>query len=102
LGAGGLPIGNGSKGRIGYIGNSTLSDAANVAQLSFADIDITLTQKAGATDDPLLGQDVLFMIDQGTQVKLLAFLGTNWAYIETTYQDKRCRAFIPRTALTKE
>jgi hypothetical protein len=95
----GYPIGNGSRGRIGYIDDSTLADADNVAQIAFTDIKLTLTKKANATDDPLRGKTKLFELPKAAEVMLLAFLGDDWAYVETTYKDKPCRAFIPRTAL---
>ena len=98
----GYKIGNGSKGRIGYIANTTLADAANVAQLGFADISMKLTKNAKATDDPLNGQTKLFDIKKDASVKLLAFLGTDWAYVETEYKSKVCRVFIPRAALIAE
>lgn len=98
----GYSIGNGSRGRIGYIGIDTLNDAENVAQLSFADIDIKLTKKAAATDDPLNGKSTLFSISKDESVKLLAFLGTDWAYVETQYKGKVCRVFIPRASLIAE
>lgn len=98
----GYSIGNGSRGRIGYIGIDTLNDAANVAQLSFADIEIKLTKKAAATDDPLNGKGTLFSIGKDESVKLLAFLGTDWAYVETQYKGKVCRVFIPRSSLIAE
>lgn len=95
-------IGNGSRGRIGYIGTETLANADTVVKLNFTNISIVLTKNASATDDPLLGKDELFSIKKGTAVTLLAFLGTDWAYIETTYQGNTCRAFIPRSALIAE
>ena len=95
-------IGNGSRGRIGYIANTTLANADAVAKLTFADITLTLTKKANATDDPLNGKSKLFEVKQGASVKLLAFLGVDWAYVETTYKDKPCRVFIPRSALMAE
>lgn len=96
------PIGNGSRGRIGYISNTTLADADNVAQLAFANIPLSLTKKANATDDPLNGKGKLFEIKKDAQVTLLAFLGTDWAYVETTYKTKPCRVFIPRASLMAE
>ncbi|MDD3214150.1 MAG: hypothetical protein PHY64_12315, partial [Eubacteriales bacterium] len=92
----------GSRGRIGYIGTDTLANADTVAKLNFTDISITLTKNASATDDPLLGKDELFSLKKGSTVTLLAFLGIDWAYIETTYQGDTCRAFIPRSALISE
>lgn len=98
----GYKIGNGSKGRIGYIANTTLADAANVAQIAFTSTEMKLTKNAKATDDPLYGKTKLFDIKKDTNVKLLAFLGTDWAYVETQYKSKVCRVFIPRSALIAE
>lgn len=96
------PIGNGSKGRMGYIETTTLENADQVAQLSLSSIDITLTKDAAATDDPLYGKAKLTTIKKGTTVKLLAFMGSEWAYVETTYKDKPCRLFIPQASLMAE
>ena len=98
----GYKIGNGSKGRIGYVANTTLADAANVAQLGFANIAMKLTKNAKATDDPLNGQTRLFDMKKDTSVTLLAFLAKDWAYVETQYRSKVCRVFIPRSALIAE
>lgn len=95
-------IGNGSRGRIGYIANTTLADAGNVAQLAFVSVPLKLTKKASATDDPLSGKGKLFDLKKDAQVTLLAFLGSDWAYVETTYKGKPCRVFIPRAALMSE
>ena len=38
----------------------------------------------------------------GDSVTLLAFLNSEWAYVETTIENQPCRAFIPRTALMEE
>ena len=95
-------IGNGSKGRIGYIENSTLANAETVAQLALVNIPLKLTKKANATDDPLRGKGKLFDIAKDTEVTLLAFLGKDWAYVETTYKSKPCRVFIPRSALMQD
>ena len=95
-------IGNGSRGRMGYIADTTLADKDNVAQLGFASMKLKLLKAAKATDDPLYGKTKLFDIKKDTEVTLLAFMGTDWAYVETTYKDKLCRAFIPRTALVED
>ena len=71
-------------------------------QLEFIDIQITLASDASATDDPNYGAEELFVIDQGDTVTLLAFMGDDWAYVETTYLGKQCRAFIPKTALAEK
>ena len=95
-------IGNGSRGRIGYIDDATLADPENVANLTFANIKLTLGKSAKATDDPLRGKATLFTLKKDTEVQLLAFLETDWAYVETTYKSKVCRVFIPRSALIAE
>ncbi|MFH1512492.1 MAG: hypothetical protein ABIG45_03950, partial [Bacillota bacterium] len=94
------PIGyNNLKGRVGYIQNTTLRDPEYVKQLAFANIQIALQTDASATDDPNYGREELFAMEQGDAVTLLAFMGDDWAYVETTYLGKQCRVFIPRTAI---
>ena len=95
-------IGNGSRGRMGYIDDMTLGNPEGVAQLAFSNIPITLTSDAKATDDPLYGQETIRTIPAGEQVVLLAFLGNDWAYVQTTMEDKECRLFIPQQALMQE
>ncbi len=95
-------IGNGSRGRMGYIDDMTLDNPEGVAQLAFSNIPITLTSDAKATDDPLYGQETIRTIPAGEQVVLLAFLGNDWAYVQTTMEDKECRLFIPQQALMQE
>lgn len=95
-------IGNGSRGRVGYIENTTLDDKESVAQLAFASIPFTLAKNANGTDDPLNSETRLKQLKAGDEVVLLAFMGDKWAYVETTYEDKPCRLFIPQTALGEE
>lgn len=90
---------NNLKGRVGYIQNTTLANPDSVPALEFANVQLTLQEDASATDDPNYGQEELFVLNQGDTVTLLAFLGDDWAYVETTYQGKQCRVFIPKTAL---
>ena len=95
------PIGyNNIKGRIGYIQNITLSEPESVHQLQFADVKIELKRSASATDDPIYGQKALFRISKGDTITLLAFMGDEWAYVETDYLGQQCRVFIPRAAVT--
>ena len=91
-------IGNGTKGRIGYIDDMTLAEGTSVPQLDFCAVTITLKRNAHATDDPLRSRSTLTTLKAGKEVTLLAFMD-NWAYIETTLKDKSCRLFIPRSAL---
>ena len=55
-----------------------------------------------ATDDPLNGKGKLFDLNKDASVTLLAFMGSDWAYVETTYKNKTCRVFISRSALMEE
>ena len=93
------PIGNGSRGRVGYIRNTTLGDAESVQQLAFTSITMPLTRKADATEDPLIGQSTSLELKKGDEVTLLAFMGEEWAYVETTRENKPYRSFIPQKVL---
>ena len=95
-------IGNGSRGRIGYIDTMTLSDPENVAKLDLCSLPMTLTSSAKATDDPLRGRATLFSLEKGDEVKLLAFFDEEWAYVETEFENKLCRVFIPVSALKEK
>lgn len=96
------PIGNGSRGRVGYIRSNTLADAENVQQLAFTNITMPLTRKADATEDPLIGQGTSMELKAGEEVTLLAFMGEEWAYVETTREGMQYRFFIPQNALMTE
>ncbi|MDD3337009.1 MAG: hypothetical protein PHI98_16125 [Eubacteriales bacterium] len=95
-------IGSGSKGRIGYIETSTLDAPETVANLHLISMEMTLTKDCNGTDDPILSKDTLRSFKAGEQVVLLAFMDSEWAYIETTNEGKPCRLFIPQTALMEE
>lgn len=95
-------IGNGSRGRMGYIEDSTLRDAESVARLAFSSIPITLTRNANATDDPLNGKGTVAKLEAGDEVVLLAFMGEEWAYVQTSLDGKECRMFIPQEALKEQ
>ncbi|MBR2925181.1 MAG: hypothetical protein IKC28_09150 [Clostridia bacterium] len=96
------PIGNGSRGRVGYIRSNTLADAENVQQLAFTNITMPLTRKADATEDPLIGQGTSMELKAGEEVTLLAFMGEEWAYVETTRENQQYRCFIPQKVLMTE
>lgn len=96
------PIGNGSRGRVGYIRSNTLADAENVQQLAFTNIAMPLTRKADATEDPLIGQGTSMELKAGEEVTLLAFMGEEWAYVETTRENQQYRCFIPQKVLMTE
>ena len=95
-------IGSGSRGRMGYIENSTLLNADAVASLGLSEIEIALTKSTNATDDPLYGKGRLVSLKKDDMVKLLAFMGNEWAYVETMHQNKPCRVFIPQSSLMAE
>lgn len=96
------PIGNGSRGRVGYISNETVAHPGTVAKLAFCSIDMQLTRSANGTEDPLLGKNTSLKLKKGDSVTLLAFLGEEWAYVETTRKDQPYRFFIPQKALMTE
>lgn len=95
-------IGNGSRGRFGYIDDMTLDNPESVPQLAFANLSMALLTDADATDDPLYGQAAITSLKAGDQVTLLAFMGSEWAYVETSVEGKVSRLFIPRQALMQE
>ena len=89
------PIGyNNTKGRVGYIKNTTLFEPEFVQKLEFADFEMTLLRTVAATDDPNYGAAELIRLQKGDTVTLLAFLRDEWAYVETVYQGKQIRVFI--------
>lgn len=96
------PIGNGTRGRVGYISNETIAHPGTVAKLAFCSIEMQLTRNANGTEDPLLGQSVSVKLKKGDTVTLLAFLSEEWAYVETIRQDLPYRCFIPQNALMTE
>ena len=97
----GYTIGNGSRGRIGYIKNTTLADAENVAKLGFCSVPLTLASDCEGTDDPLYGKEPLTSLQAGDKVTLLAFMGDEWAYVQIGLEGRVCRLFIPRSALSQ-
>ena len=92
-------IGNGSRGRMGYIDDRQLDEDAKVEPLDLVRIPCILTRNAKATDDPLRGRNTLTTLRKGEEVVLLAFMDGDWAYVETTLDDRVCRLFIPESAL---
>lgn len=95
-------IGDGSRGRIGYIENTTLANPESVPNPGFCSLPITLARNAKATDDPLRSQNVITTLQKGDEVTLLAFFNEQWAYVQTTLESKVCRLFIPVSALKEE
>lgn len=95
-------IGNGSRGRIGYIDNMTLANPETVPQLAFCSLPMTLSRNAKGTDDPLRNQGTIATFQKGDEVTLLGFFGKDWAYVQTTLDSKVCRLFIPAAALKED
>lgn len=95
-------IGNGNRGRMGYIDDMTLLNPESVPQLGFCSIPLTLVRNAKATDDPLRSHNTITTLQKGDEVTLLAFFGNEWAYVQTIYEDKPCRLFIPVSALKED
>ena len=89
-------IGNGSKGRIGYVDDKTLDNPESVKQLAFCALPMTLTKPAEGTDDPLRGKAPIIELEAGDQVTLLAFMG-DWAYVQSSVEGRVCR--YPRGCL---
>ena len=94
-------IGNGSRGRIGYIDDLTLDNPGKVKPLSFCALPMTLVTAAEGTDDPLRGREPILSLNKGDQVTLLAFM-EDWAYVQSGLEGRVCRYFIPKTALMEE
>jgi zinc transporter ZupT len=78
------------------------SHPEKTAQLGFCSLPITLTRNAKATDDPLRSRNTITTLKKGQEVTLLAFFGDEWAYVQTTYESKVCRLFIPVSALKED
>lgn len=95
-------IGNGGRGRIGYIETTTLAEADSVARLNFTDMEMTLTKACRGTDDPIYAKGEIRSFKAGDTVTLLAFMDSEWAYVETENGGKPCRLFIPQTALRED
>ena len=95
-------IGDGSRGRMGYIRNTTLANPENVAPLNLSRIPATLTKDADATDDPLNAHTALTSLKAGDEVTVLGFLGSEWVYVEFSLDGKTCRLFVPQSALMEE
>lgn len=88
--------------RIGYITADALKDKSEVhLRNSWASYDATVTTTTEMTDDPLNSCGTVMTLSQGTSVKYLGHLGSDWAYIETTTsQGKTIRGFVLMEELT--
>ena len=89
-----------SKGsvRTGYISGEKISGSVPVdTQLEFTPVQARITQKCTLTDDVALGKTAITTLKAGKEVTYLApyYSGDGWAYIETKYDSKVIRAFVP-------
>lgn len=89
-----------SKGsvRAGYINGDKISGSVPVdTRLEFTSIPAKITQKCTLTDDVVLGKTAITTLKAGKEVTYLApyYADQDWAYIETKYDSKVIRAFVP-------
>lgn len=89
-----------SKGsvRAGYINGDNISGSVPVdTQLEFTPMAAKITQKCTLTDDVVLGKTAITTLKAGKEVTYLApyYADQEWAYIETKYDKKVVRAFVP-------
>jgi len=93
-----------SKGsvRVGYIDGNKISGTVDVqTQLEFAHAPATIVTSTQLTDDIARAATTITTLKAGAEVTYLTTFHTDrdWAYIETTYQKKIVRAFVPLEAL---
>lgn len=84
--------------RLGYITADALPKNAAVPGLHLAYYPATISA-CPLTDDPLTSEKPLCQLPSGP-VTFLAWLGNDWAYIETTINQLPVRGFIPATSIT--
>ncbi len=84
--------------RIGYITADALPKPATVPGLHLAYYPATITA-CPLTDDPLTSGKPLCQLPSSS-VTFLAWLGNDWAYIETTLNQVPVRGFVPATSIT--
>lgn len=89
-----------SKGsvRAGYISGDKISGDVPVdTRLEFTPVQARITQKCTLTDDVVLGKTAITTLKAGKEVTYLApyYADREWAYIETKYDKKVIRAFVP-------
>lgn len=93
-----------SKGsvRVGYIDGSKISGGTGVdTELVFAYAPARITQKAALTDDITRAASSITTLKAGKEVTYLApYYGEkDWAYIETKYDKKTVRGFVPMDSI---
>ena len=89
---------SGGSVRVGYISGDKISGSVPVdTQLTFTPMRAKITQKCTLTDDVVLGKTAITTLKAGKEVTYLAtyYGSSDWAYIETKYDSKVIRAFVP-------
>jgi len=84
--------------RLGYIDADALPENVSVPGLHLAYYPATVAA-CNLTDDPLNSQKTLCQLSSGS-VTFLAWLGNDWAYVETTVNQVPVRGFVPAAAIT--
>lgn len=89
-----------SKGsiRVGYIDGDKISGSVAVdKELVFAGTPARITAKCSLTDDTARAASTITTLKAGAEVTYLApyYSDSDWAYIETKYDKKTVRAFVP-------
>lgn len=89
---------SGGSARAGYIDGSKMSGSVPVdTQLEFTPVKARITQQCTLTDDVVLGKTAITTLKADKEVTYLApyYSGDGWAYIETKFDSKTIRAFVP-------
>lgn len=90
--------------RVGYITAEYIDNLRelDIQELEFEYFEATVLSDYELTDDPKVYERVIGHVREGTTVTYLAGFQTanvNWAYIETTVDNKKVRGFIPAELL---
>ena len=85
--------------RIGYISSDCLSHTKYVTgninyNLQFDDTVAYADDYCRITDDPVINNKMIYQIPEGTAVRVLATLGTDWTYIEALTSYGYMRGFV--------
>ncbi len=85
--------------RIGYISGSAMKALNNLKgsinyNLTFQDIPAWADNYCRLTDDPVMNNKMIYTIPEGTQVKVLATMGTAWTYVEVDTPSGPMRGFV--------
>lgn len=84
--------------RLGYITADALPKETSIPGLHLAYYPATIVA-CPLTDDPLNSKTPLCQLPSGSAT-FLAWLGNDWAYIETTVNQVPVRGFVPATSIT--